>query len=96
MYYLMLGIIIAGLISAFVGICMVSQQRASENQKVLQLGAVCTFLAFVGYVMELTAQSLDGLIAGIKVGYMGKVFVCFLYLVFISQYGKIKINKMIL
>lgn len=96
MYYIMLGIIIAGIICASVAIVMVTQQRASENQKVLQLVTVCIFLAFVGYVMEITARSVDGLLAGVKVGYMGKCFVSFLFLVFISQYGKAKINKVVL
>lgn len=96
MYYITLGTIIAGIICAFVALVMVSQQRASENQKVLQLVTVCIFLAFVGYIMEITAKSVDGLLAGVKVGYMGKCFVSFLFLVFISQYGKVKINKSIL
>lgn len=96
MYYVMLGIIIAGIICAFVAIVVVSQQRASENQKILQLVTVCIFLAFIGYVLEITARSVDGLLAGVKVGYMGKCFVSFLFLVFMSQYGKVKINKVVL
>lgn len=96
MYYIMLGTIIAGIICAFIAMVMVTRQRASENQKVLQLVTVCIFLAFIGYVMEITAKSVDGLLAGVKVGYMGKCFVSFLFLLFISQYGKVKINKAVL
>lgn len=96
MYYVMLGIIIAGAVCAFSLIVVIMQQRASENQKILQLVSVCTFLAFIGYAMEITAKSTEGLLAGVKVGYMGKCFVSFLFLVFLSQYGKRKINKVIL
>lgn len=96
MYYVMLGIIIVGAICAFSLIVVVMQQRASENQKILQLVSVCTFLAFIGYAMEITAKSTEGLLTGVKVGYMGKCFVSFLFLVFMSQYGKRKINKFIL
>lgn len=78
MYYVMLGIIIVGAICAFSLIVVVMQQRASENQKILQLVSVCTFLAFIGYAMEITAKSTEGLLTGVKVGYMGKCFVSFL------------------
>lgn len=96
MYEVMLVIIIMGLICAFAMIAVVYGQHSSEIQKVLQLVSVCTFLAFCGYAMEITGKNVDSIMAGVKVGYMGKCFVIFLYMIFLSKYGKIKIRTSIL
>lgn len=96
MYEVMLIIIVMGLICAFAMIAVVYGQHSSEIQKVLQLVSVCTFLAFCGYAMELTGKNVDSILAGVKVGYMGKCFVIFLYMIFLSKYGKIKITSSIL
>lgn len=93
MHEVMLGVIVLGVVCTFVAVCIIFNQRSSEIQQVLQMVAICTFLAFAGYAIEITAKSLDGLIAGVKLGYMGKCFVIYFYLLFISRYGKIKINK---
>lgn len=96
MYGFILATLILGMIISFASIYMVFMKRASENQKILLLVGICTFLSFAGYLMELTAQNPDGLLVGIKVGYLGKCFVVFLYLLFISNFYNYKINGIIL
>lgn len=95
MYIFILTILILGTVISFASIYAVFTKRASESQKILLMVSICTFLAFVGYLMELTAWNLGGLLVGIKVGYLGKCFAVFFFLLFVSNFCNVRLNKMI-
>ena len=95
MYVFILTILILGTIISFASIYAVFTKRASESQKILLMVSICTFLAFLGYLMELTANNLDGLLVGIKVGYLGKCFAVLFFLLFVSNFCNVKLNKII-
>lgn len=95
MYVFILTILILGTIISFASIYAVFTKRASESQKILLMVSICTFLAFVGYLMELTAWNLGGLLVGIKVGYLGKCFAVFFFLLFVSNFCNVKLNRII-
>lgn len=95
MYIFILTVLLVGTIISFISIYAVFTKRASENQKTLLMVSICTFLGLFGYLMELSADNLEGLLVGIKVGYLGKCFALLFFLLFICNFCNIKLKKSI-
>ena len=79
MYHIMLGVIIAGVISAFVGICVVAQQ---ERVKIKDITACYRMYVscFCRICYELTAQSLAA--GGNQSGIHGKMLCELFYILY--------------
>ena len=69
---------------AFALMIYVYLQKSSEPQKILFAGSVFVFVNMLGYYFELTADTVEAALIGIKMEYMvtlGSCFFCFcLYL----------------
>ena len=89
MYIFILTVLLVGTIISFISIYAVFTKRASENQKTLLMVSICTFLGLFGYLMELSADNLEGLLVGIKVGYLGKCFALLFFLILVQEVSRI-------
>lgn len=62
-------------------------QKSSEPQKVLFAGSVFIFVNSLGYYFELTADSVEAALIGIKMEYMGNTMGALLFLFFVCIYS---------
>ena len=80
------------LLLCFVCISIMAMQKPSNNQKILLVASVCAFISCFGYFYELKSTSMDAVMLGIKVGYLGKVFAIFLFTTFVKNYANIHMS----
>jgi len=68
-------------------------QKPSEIQKHLIVILITLTISMVGYYIELIAQKEETAFMGICIGYLGKPFALFSFLLLIFEYTNIKIKK---
>lgn len=68
-------------------------QKPSQVQIYLTVMLSCTIVAFLGYLIEMTAENLDQALIGVKISYLGKPFATLSTFFFVSIYCKIKIPR---
>lgn len=90
-YLIILQII--GLIVGFFAIIVIGTQKESYNQKILMLCVIGVELNMFGYLLELTAGSIESILISIKISYIGKVYLVFFFFHFALNYFKIKRPK---
>ena len=87
---------IIGAIVGFFTIIVVAKQKASYNQKILLLACCCAFGSILTSVLELSTNSLEGILVAVKFGYIGKCYALTLFLAFMVSYCGIKMPQWVI
>lgn len=65
----------------------------SSNQNYMSAFIACTFMVFVGYLIEMTATTVDVALIGKKISYLGKPAAILLPAFFVAKICKVKIPQ---
>ena len=65
-----------GVIICFFCCVSVLQEKTSDNQKNLLMAYACGFLSSIANALEFYARSEEMAITAVKIGYVGKAFIC--------------------
>lgn len=96
MYEFFLFLHIIGVCVGFVNLAVVSQQKSSENQKVLMMASFCSLISILSYLFEIQSTNLSEMMVGVQFGYVGKCYLLVLMLIFARNYCNIKMPSIII
>lgn len=93
MYEVYLAIQYVGIAVLIAEILFILNKQASRLQVILLCTATATLINYIGYLMEITASSMDTAIMGMKVAYLGKPFIALGMFFFVMAYCRVSIRK---
>ncbi len=93
MYEVYLAIQYVGIAVLIAEILFVLNKQASRLQVILLCTATATLINYIGYLMEITASSMETAIMGMKVAYLGKPFIALGMFFFVMAYCRVSIRK---
>ncbi len=85
MYYFMLQIHIAGIVTCLYMLYLLLHHRGRQSNSFVVLAIVFNIMLLIGYVFELLSTNKDEMLLAIQIGYMGK---CFAGVSFVTGIGK--------
>jgi signal transduction histidine kinase/DNA-binding NarL/FixJ family response regulator/HPt (histidine-containing phosphotransfer) domain-containing protein len=92
-YTFFLALQYIGIIVLFVGTIYILNQKPSRQQNLLLVMYIAMLINFVGYLLELKANTLNEAMQAIQISYMGKPAISLAMLFFTLSYCKIKTPK---
>lgn len=93
MYEVYLAIQYVGIAVLIAEILFVLNKQASRLQVILLCTATATLINYIGYLMEITASSMETAIMGMKFAYLGKPFIALGMFFFVMAYCRVSIRK---
>lgn len=93
MYSIFVAVQYIGIIIVFGEILYLCMQRPSHLQKILMIVFASVLVNFVGYLMELQADSKEMAIQAVKFIYVGKPYIILGTFLFVLEYFKVKFPK---
>lgn len=93
MYEVYLAIQYVGIAVLIAEILFILNKQASRLQVILLCTATATLINFIGYLMEITASSMETAIMGMKFAYLGKPFIALGMFFFVMAYCRVSIRK---
>ncbi len=92
---IIMGIQIIALVVLFINLLFVVRQEASSMQNYLIILLISTILMFVGYIMEIRANSLECAELGAAAAYLGKPFIMLYSAMFICAFYGFKVSSFV-
>ena len=96
MYEFIFFLHVIGTIVGFATLAIVSQQKSSENQKVLMMASFCGLISILAYLFEIQARELSEMMVAVQFGYIGKCYMLVLMLIFARNYCNVKMSKFVI
>ena len=96
MYEFIFFLHVIGAVVGFANLAIVSQQKSSENQKVLMMASFCALISILSYIFEIQAKELSEMILAVQFGYIGKCYMLVLMIIFARNYCKINMSPAII
>ena len=91
-----MGIEICGIITIIVALLLLLKGDGSREQKLMQYFLIGSLIQNVGYLLELTAPTLEAALVAVKIEYLGSLTIPISYCYFIFSYCYEKTPKKIL
>ena len=95
MYVFFLTVQYVGIAVLITEMIYILNKPASRLQITLLAMVMATLLNFIGYLMEITSNSMDTALMGLKVEYIGKPFIMLSVFFFVMHYCHIELPKLI-
>ena len=86
--------IITTFISAVVGFLILTRMK-SDKREYFALFVFCAVVGELGYILEMTATTTEGALAGTKIMYAGIGLVAPVFLMFVQKYCEIQLKKIV-
>lgn len=96
MFSLLVFLHLIGVAVGFINLMIVSQQKSSENQKVLMMASACGLLTILSYLFELTGTEFNEMMLAVQFGYIGKCYMLVLMLLFAKNYCNVKLSSYVI
>ena len=91
-----MGIEVFGIVSIIFALMLLLKGDGSREQKIMQYFLIGALVQNVGYLLELTAPTLEAALVAVKIQYLGSVTIPVSYCYFIFSYCYEKTPKSIL
>lgn len=95
MHQLFLAIQYIGIVILMIELVYIAHQWATNPQMILMLFVISILINFVGYLFELQASNKENALLAVKFAYLGKPFIVLCMLLFVYDYCKVKIPKIL-
>lgn len=95
MYQMFLMLQYVGIIILIIELLYIANQWKSRPQMLLMIFVISTLINFVGYLFELQSTNKETALIAVKFIYLGKPFISLSMILFVLEYCKVKINKVI-
>lgn len=82
-------------LSALIGVSLLIWQKPSRGKTLLIMGLSVALIQSLGYVIEINAKTLGEAISGVKIEYLGSVYVCYFAFFFICELCDVKLPQII-
>lgn len=96
MYNALIFLHVIGIGIGFINLIVVSQQKSSENQKVLMMASACGMITILSYLFELIGTEFNEMILAAQFGYIGKCYMLVLMLLFAKNYCSVNLSSYII
>ena len=96
MYYLLLVIQYISIVLLFIEAIYIFTKKKTTLQGYLFLGCVATLVNNMGYLMEMQSKDAASSLVGLKLSYMGRVWIPFSLFIFVLFVCRIEIKKYLL
>lgn len=95
MYQLFLVLQYVGIVILIIELLYIAHQWSSRPQMLLMLFVISTLINFVGYLFELQCTNKETALIAVKFIYLGKPFIALSMTLFVMEYCKVKIPRII-
>lgn len=95
MYQLFLAIQYIGIIILIIELVYIAHQWTSNQQMTLMIFVGSTLINFVGYLFELQSVNKENALLAVKFSYLGKPYIVLCLFLFVYDYCKVKIPKIL-
>lgn len=95
MYQLFLVLQYVGIVILIIELLYIAHQWSSRPQMLLMLFVISTLINFVGYLFELQSANKETALIAVKFIYLGKPFIALSMTLFVMEYCKVKIPRII-
>ena len=97
MYQILPAIYLLGIVLSAICLMVILYQKPSREQNMAILIAFCCALIFMGYLVSCEATSVEALLLGTKLNYLGATNMYFsIFLFFYKYYQMIRVSKVIM
>ena len=95
MYTVLLSAQVAITVLLFICVMLLIKQKNSSASKLMLITCLCTLIQNAGYILELSAKSIEEAMTAIRLEYLGTAFIATSMTIFVVRYCRAKFPKVI-